>query len=151
MRGKKLLQADSLEFLYEERVGSAILPTTEGQPTNSCMTSYDHWANRKARRHGLSSLSSADLSWNGWQLGAVRVECRRLPRSGSRSRFTTNGLHQQPTAFRLLRNVSTTPDTQRGSPALRPRLLFQRLMDTSASEIAARTKCATNLLLYHAE
>lgn len=49
------------------------------------------------------------------------MECRgtqRLPQSESRSRsrFTTNGLHQPATAFRLLRNASKTRDTQRASP-----------------------------------
>lgn len=82
---------------------------------------------------GLSTLASDDVSWTGCEMTAG---CSKSGMSGStldqvrscgfRSRSTTNGLHQQPTAFRVLRNVSTSTDTQRASPDSTP-----SLMDTS--------------------
>lgn len=49
-----------------------------------------------------------------WNVGDPETAAERVrgvtPGPGpARSRFTTNGLHQQPTAFRLLRNAPKTP------------------------------------------
>lgn len=61
------------------------------------------------------------VQWE-WNVGDPVTAAERVrgvtPGPGpARSRFTTNGLHQQPAAFRLLRNAPKTRDTQRASPA----------------------------------